>query len=103
MKSKLIVNIFKNKNFVIFILLGILCYLLFYNLGEYNQPTANLWINRSYKFFYEVKTKNFDQTYVFYHPGVTLMWLVGPVVYYFPKYTMYFYNQTINPFDARVF
>jgi len=103
MKSKLIVNIFKNTNFIIFILFGILSYLLFYNLGEYDQPTANLWINRSYKFFYEVKTKNFDQTYLFYHPGVTLMWLVGPVVYYFPKYTMYLYNQTIDPFDAKVF
>jgi len=91
------------KKLIITFLLGILTLLLFYNLGEYNQPTADLWINRSYKFFYEVKTKNFDQTYVFYHPGVTLMWLVGPVVYYFPKYTNYLYNQTINPFDARVF
>ena len=91
------------KKLIITFLLGILTLLLFYNLGEYNQPTADLWINRSYKFFYEVKTKNFDQTYIFYHPGVTLMWLVGPVVYYFPKYTNYLYNQTINPFDARVF
>jgi len=81
----------------------ILCLSFYYNLGEYNQPTANLWVQRAYRFFYEIKTHNPDQTYIFYHPGVTLMWLVGPVVYYFPKYTLYFYNQVIDPYNSIVF
>ena len=95
--------LFQAPNILFLFLFFVLCFSFYYNLGEYNQPTSNLWIQRAYKFFYLIKTHNFDQTYLFYHPGVTLMWLVGPVIYYFPKYTLYFYNQVIDPYNSIVF
>jgi len=98
--KKLILSIRKNSLFLVLLLM---IFAFYYKLGEYNQPTANLWIERSYKFFFLAKTKHFLETYLFYHPGVTLMWLVGPIVYYFPKYTNFIYNQTIDPHNAKVF
>jgi len=79
-------------------------YALFYKLGyEYSQPTADLWVNRAYRFFVSFKGKDYSGTYVFYHPGVTISWLVGAVIYYFPKYMMHRYGYTLDPLNSKIF
>src|SRR3989344_6706104 len=81
-----------------------LIYALFYELGyEYSQATADLWINRSYRFFLAFKSNDFEDTYVFYHPGVTISWLVGAVTYYFPKYLRWKYGYVLDPLNPQVF
>jgi len=61
-----------------FILFLVSCVLLIPFLGySYIQPTTDLWLLRSVHFYYAVKSYNFQDTYTMYHPGVTVMWLVG--------------------------
>ena len=51
---------------------------LLYDAGaSYVQPTADLWIERSVGFASAFGRGDFAATYQQYHPGVTVMWLVG--------------------------
>ena len=45
------------------------------------NPDGINWHTRSYTFFSSLLTKSFSSTYQAYHPGTTLMWISGPVVY----------------------
>ncbi|MCG2689495.1 glycosyltransferase family 39 protein [Candidatus Parcubacteria bacterium] len=59
------------------ILLFSICLLIPYLGIYYIQPTTDLWIQRAVHFYYAVKSFNFEGSYTMYHPGVTIMWLVG--------------------------
>ena len=43
----------------------------------YIQPTTDIWISRSLAFILNFLKGDFSGTYQQYHPGVSLMWLVG--------------------------
>ncbi|MBI2621005.1 glycosyltransferase family 39 protein [candidate division WWE3 bacterium] len=44
------------------------------------NPDAVNWHYRSEQFVVGLKTRQFEKTYQHYHPGVMLMWVVGPTV-----------------------
>lgn len=44
------------------------------------NPDAVNWHYRSEQFIVGLKTQNWEKIYQHYHPGVTLMWIMGPVV-----------------------
>lgn len=98
------INRSKIQTYILILILSIASLNFFYQLGfEYSQPTADLWINRAYRFFLAFKNNDFAGTYVFYHPGVTITWLVGAIVWYFPKYQQLKYGVIYDPMDERVF
>ena len=48
--------------------------------GDTINPDGVNWHKRSEQFIVGIKTGDFEKTYQHYHPGITLMWIVGPVV-----------------------
>lgn len=50
------------------------------------NPDAVNWHTRSYTFFKSLMSKSYSHTYQAYHPGTTLMWIVGPVLYLTGQY-----------------
>ena len=50
------------------------------------NPDSINWQPRSYNFALALTQGNFAGTYQVYHPGITMMWLVGPVVYNIGQY-----------------
>lgn len=68
----------KLQLFTLTILLLILCLFVFSNLGYENINVDQfLWYERSEKFFSAIKEGRYLDTYQQYHPGVTLMYLIG--------------------------
>lgn len=51
------------------------------------NPDGVLWHYRSEQFIVGLKFQQFEKTYQHYHPGVTLMWIVGPSVEIFKQIT----------------
>ena len=63
----------------IFIILFLLTRVTRLGKDEINPDAVN-WHYRSEQFVVGLKTLDFKKTYQHYHPGVTLMWIVGPTV-----------------------
>ena len=51
------------------------------------NPDGVLWHYRSEQFVVGIKNKQFEKTYQHYQPGVTLMWITGPAVEIYKKFT----------------
>lgn len=71
-----------NKKFLL-VLLFIFVFLLTRLPNLWNDtinPDGVSWHKRSELFVVALKSGNFINTYQHYHPGVTLMWIMGPVV-----------------------
>jgi hypothetical protein len=52
------------------------------------NPDAVNWHQRSEQFVLAFKIRDFAKTYQHYHPGVTLMWIVGPSVELLKQFTL---------------
>lgn len=65
------------------------------------NPDGVLWHGRSEQFVVGLKYQQFEKTYQHYHPGVTLMWIVGSSVEIFKQLTdITVYNsETFMTFD----
>jgi len=65
------------------------------------NPDAVLWHSRSEQFVVGIKYGQFEKTYQHYHPGVTLMWIVGSSVEIFKQLSgITVYNSdTYQTFD----
>jgi 4-amino-4-deoxy-L-arabinose transferase-like glycosyltransferase len=87
-----------------FLIIVVSCLVLIPFLGAYYiQPTTDLWIQRSVHFYYAIKSGNWAGTYTMYHPGVTIMWLVGITSgLYFPIFEK-LYGFVPNIFSFEVF
>jgi|GEM_PF-4314403 len=87
------------KFLYLFLILIVACFVLIPFLGVYYiQPTTDLWIQRSVHFYYALKSGNWAGTYTMYHPGVTIMWLVGITSgIYFPLF------EKLNGFIPNIF
>lgn len=72
----------KRKTFILVILYVVLFLLTRLPLLNYDtvNPDAINWHIRSEQFVVGLKTGDWLKTYQHYHPGVTLMWIMGPVV-----------------------
>lgn len=53
---------------------------LFGLYGEEINPDGINWLNRTQDFTYALKSNSYGRTYQAYHPGVTLMWISGPLL-----------------------
>lgn len=81
----------KNKGFLsyLFICLFLITRIAFLGYDEINPDAVN-WHFRSEQFIVGLKSKDFFKTHQHYHPGVTLMWIMGiPIEIY----------RQINPQD----
>jgi len=65
-------------------------------LVQYNTPD---WVGRGARFYEALKSLNFGSTYQTYHPGVTLMWIIGSLELLFRRLT----NFQVVVFDHNVF
>ena len=68
----------KLQFFLLALLISIFCLFVFSNLGYENINVDQfLWYERSEKFFSAIQEGRYLDTYQQYHPGVTLMYLIG--------------------------
>lgn len=81
----------KFKNFFVvhkLNLLIIIFSLIFFAATSYGSyydvinPDSINWHTRSFNFIEAIKLSHYKDTYQVYHPGITLMWLIGPTLYF---------------------
>lgn len=94
-----------NKSYIYYILLVLLFYIfLLPQLGSsFIQTNAPDWVERSARFIDSIVEGNFAATFQKYHPGVTLMWLVGICIKAFGKYQDIFFGQRSALFEVEVY
>ncbi len=66
----------QKAHLLLFIILFLVTRLLSVGFEEINPDTVN-WYYRSQQFVVGIKSLDFAKTYQHYHPGVTLMWVMG--------------------------
>ncbi len=84
----------------IFIILFLLTRVTRLGKDEINPDAVN-WHYRSEQFVVAFKTLDFTKTYQHYHPGVTLMWIMGPTVEIIKQ--MYPTENVYSQFNFEVF
>lgn len=92
----------KLEDFLLFIFITLFLLTRLTRLGgdEINPDAVN-WHYRSEQFVVGLKTLNFEKTYQHYHPGVTLMWIIGPTVELVKQ--LYPSEAIYNQFNFEVF
>jgi hypothetical protein len=98
-------NILKGKNLKVFLI--VLFSIAFFGTrvprlaNDVINPDGVLWHGRSEQFVVGLKYQQFEKTYQHYHPGVTLMWIVGSSVEIYKQITgITVYNsETFMNFD----
>ncbi len=74
-------RLFTHKYFLIALLIFLFSLTRFPSLGnDAINPDAVNWHFRSEQFVVGLKNQLWERTYQHYHPGVTLMWIMGPTV-----------------------
>ncbi len=71
---------------VFFVVIYVLVHFSYLGTNELNPDAVN-WHKRSEQFVLAFKTKDFIKTNQHYHPGVTLMWIIGPSVELVKQFT----------------
>lgn len=90
LQSSFLKTVTNQKKFlalIIFVILYFLFHLPYLGSNELNPDAVN-WHHRSEQFVLAFKIKDFAKTYQHYHPGVTLMWIVGPTVELVKQFTI---------------
>jgi len=76
-----VIRFLSNKLFLIFLFIAVFCVTRLPYLGQDAiNPDAVNWHYRSEQFIVGLKNGIWEKTYQHYHPGVTLMWVIGPAV-----------------------
>lgn len=74
-------RLFLNRTFLVFVLVGLFLVTRLPYLGpDAINPDAVNWHYRSEQFIVGLKNGIWEKTYQHYHPGVTLMWIMGPTI-----------------------
>ena len=79
----------KNKYFLLilaFVVIYLLLHIPYLGVNELNPDAVN-WHKRSEQFILGLKSGDLSLTYQHYHPGVTLMWIVGVPVELLKQFT----------------
>ncbi len=74
---------------IVIIVFSVLAFLITSFVGLYVDvinPDGINWHNRSNAFVNGLVSGNLSETYQVYHPGITLMWITGPVLYNLGNY-----------------
>ncbi len=89
LQSSFLTTVHSQQKFIVLLLFVLVYYIVhlpFLGSNELNPDAVN-WHQRSEQFVAAFKTQDFAKTYQHYHPGVTLMWIVGPSVELVKQFT----------------
>jgi hypothetical protein len=78
-------NFFDTQSINLLILFLSFLFFILTSFGSYFDvinPDSINWHTRSYNFIQAINSHHFSDTYQVYHPGITLMWLMGPTLYF---------------------